>query len=366
MDKRIRIAGIAAAIAFSIIIWTSPSSGPPIPSPETTVSGNERVEVLATDLERPWGIAPTQDRIFITEQDGNIRVFQDGSLNPEPYLVLRPAESFEGGLLGIDTHPDFESGVHSLFVYMTYEEEDELWNKIVRIDEKNNQIDGITTIFDRIPGSKFSNGGVLKFGPDGKLYIGTGSVSDSSHGSQRVNSLEGKILRINEDGTIPNDNPFEDSPVYSLGHRNPKGLAWDTSMNLFVTEIGPTKNDEINLVYPGNNFGWPDFQCSGSEDSKQPLKCFDPSIEPGGIIFYSGSKLNFNNTLIMASLRSTSLFEVTIENNQIESQTSILSGLGRIKDVVEGPDESLYIITSNTDGKGFPRPGDDKLIRLVK
>ena len=203
--------------------------------------------------------------------------------------------------------------------------------------------------------------GIIKFGPDGKLYVGTGSVSESSHGSQDIQSLEGKILRLNDDGTIPDDNPFSDSPIFSFGHMNPKGLGWDNGGNLFVTEMGPSKNDEINLVQSGGNYGWPEQECSGNEEFIDPIICYDPAIEPGGIVFYYGDKIKLDNPLVLASLRASQLFNLEIDDEEVKSQTSILSGIGRIRDVAVGTDGHLYLITSNTDGKGFPDASDDKL-----
>jgi len=220
-------------------------------------------------------------------------------------------------------------------------------------------------ILSNIPGSAFSNGGALKFGPDGKLYSSTGSVSDSSYGAQDLQSLEGKILRLNDDGTIPDDNPFSGSPVFSYGHMNPKGLAWDKSGNLFVSEIGPSKNDEINLVQPGKNYGWPEQECFGDKKFIDPLICYDPAIEPGGIVFYYGDKLELENFLIMAGLRGSGLFSIDIGDNEIKTK-NILSGMGRIRDVIQGSDGYLYLITSNTDGKAFPDKDDDKLLRILK
>jgi len=283
----------------------------------------------------------------------------------DPLATLRTVNAFDGGLLGIAVHPNFEKN-HFLYVYFTYENDGKLWNKILKITESENKLVDVETIFDEIPGSAFSNGGILKFGPDGKLYAGTGTVSDSSHGSQDLQSLEGKILRLNDDGTIPDDNPFSDSPVFSYGHRNSKGMAWDESGNLFVTELGPTKNDEINLVQPGKNYGWPEQECAGSEKFVDPLVCYDPAMEPGGIVFYSGDKLNLENSLIMAGLRGSGLFSLNIDNNMIDEQKSIISGIGRIRDVNQGPDGYLYLITSNTDGKAFPDKNDDKLLRITK
>jgi len=364
MDKRIRIGGIVAAIIFAVLIWVSPSNPPPIPEPVTEY-GNEYVQILATNLEKPWAIDFAGDKIFVTEKAGHVRVIESGVLLDDPLATLRTANVFGGGLLGIAVHPAFDNN-HFIYVYYTYEKDGVLWNKILRITESNNKLDAAKTIFDKIPGSVYNNGGIIKFGPDGKLYVGTGTVSDSSHGSQDLQSLEGKILRLNDDGTTPEDNPFSDSPVFSYGHRNSKGMAWDESGNLFVTELGPTKNDEINLVQPGKNYGWPEQECAGSEKFVDPLVCYDPAIEPGGIVFYSGDKLNLENSLIMAGLRGSGLFSLNIDNNMIDEQKSIISGIGRIRDVNQGPDGYLYLITSNTDGKAFPDKNDDKLLRITK
>jgi len=363
MDKRIRIAGIAAAIIFAVLIWVSPSNPPPIPEPITEYS-NESVQILATNLEKPWAIDFADDKIFVTEKAGLVRVIESGVLLDDPLATLRVANVFGGGLLGIAVHPAFDNN-HFIYVYYTYEKDGAFWNKILRITELNNKLDAAKTIFDNMPGSVHNNGGIMKFGPDGKLYVGTGSISESSHGPQDIQSLEGKILRLNDDGTIPNDNPFSDSPIFSFGHMNPKGLGWDNEGNLFVTEMGPSKNDEINLVQPGGNYGWPEQECSGNEEFIDPIVCYDPTIEPGGIVFYYGDKIKLDNPLVLASLRASQLFNLEIDD-EVKSQTSILSGIGRIRDVVIGPDDYLYLITSNTDGKGFPDASDDKLLRIVK
>ena len=365
MDKKIRIAGIIAALVVSVIILTSPSEPPPIPQPNISESGSEAVEILATNLKKPWAIDFADNRIFITEKTGKIRVVQSNVLLDEPLATLRTADVFGGGLLGIAVHPDFSNN-HFLYVYYTYEQDGKLWNKILRITESENKIHDAVTILDKIPGSKFSNGGVLKFGPDDNLYITTGAGSDSSHAAQDLQSLAGKILRLNDDGSIPVDNPFSNSPVFSYGHSNPRGMDWDKFGNLYVTELGPSKNDEINLVVKGQNYGWPEQQCHSNEEFVDALGCYDPSIEPGGIVFYSGDKLEFQNYMIMAAMSPENLDKLEINEEGIISQKSILSGLGRIRDVNEGPDGFLYLITSNTDGKAFPDSNDDKLVRILK
>jgi len=365
VDKKLRIGGIVAALIASAIILSSPNESPPIPPPTTSESGNESVEVLATNLQKPRAIDFADDRIFVTEKIGRIRVIQDGVLLQEPLATFRTADVFDGGLLGIAVHPDFSNN-HFLYVYYTYEENNSLWNKIIRITESDNKLQDATTIIDKIPGSQFSNGGIIKFGPDDKLYVGTGSVSDSSNFSQDLQSLAGKTLRLNGDGSIPNDNPFPNSPVFSYGHRNIQGMAWDGSANLYISELGPSKNDEINLIRAGQNYGWPDQECLGDEEFIDAFICYDPSIEPGGIVIYSGETIAVGNNIIMASLRTSNLYKLDIDEEGLISQKSILSGIGRIRDVSQGPDGSLYLITSNTDGKGFPDSTDDKLLRILK
>jgi glucose/arabinose dehydrogenase len=364
MDKRLRIAGIVGAIIFSIVVLTSPDDPIPLPELPSDELGNNSVEILAENLENPRSIAFAGDRIFVTEKDGRIRVVFNNELLVEPLATLRPADVFDGGLLGITIHPNFENN-HFLYVFLTYEEDKVLWNKILRITESNNKLKDAITIFDKIPGSVFTNGGFLKFGPDGKLYVGTGTVSDSSHLPQDLDSLSGKILRLNDDGTIPKDNPYTDSPVYSLGFRNPQGMTWDKTGNMYVIDLGPDKNDEINLIKAGKNFGWPEQECLGNEKFEGAVMCYDPGIEPGGILFYSGDTIQLEHSFVMTSLRALNLYQLDPEEG-LKSQKSILSGVGRVRDVIQGPDGSLYVLTSNTDGKGFPDRMDDKLMRILK
>jgi glucose/arabinose dehydrogenase len=365
MNKKIQVIAIVGAIIFSIFVLTSPDTETLIPLPKPNpYSENDSVIILAENLNKPRAIAISDDRIFVTEKDGYIRVIQNNTLLESPLATFRTANVFDGGLLGIAVHPDFSNN-HFLYVFLTYEENGNLWNKILRIIEDENKLKNVEIIFDKIPGSSFTNGGFLKFGPDKKLYVGTGTISDDSHLPQDITSLSGKILRLNDDGTIPDDNPFSNSPVYSLGHRNPQGMTWDDNDNLFVAEFGPEKNDEINLIKAGKNYGWPEQQCSGNPDFENAILCYDPSIEPGGILFYSGDRINFESPFIMASMRASNLYQVDFEDG-LSSQKSILSGNGRIRDVVEGSDGSIYLITSNTDGKGFPDALDDKLLRILK
>ena len=365
MDKKTRILAIAAAVAVSIIIITSPSNSIVIPKPTASPLGTDAVQIVATNLQKPWSIASGDGKIFFTEKVGRIRVIDNGILVNESVADLRVADITDAGLLGITTHPDYEKN-HYIYVYYTYQEGSTLWNKVLRITESNDRIVDAMTILDKIPAAEFDNGGVIKFGPDEKLYVGTGDATDQNL-AQNQTSLAGKILRLNDDGTIPQDNPFPNSPVYSLGHRNPQGLTWDEKGNMFETEEGPTRNDEINLIKAGQNYGWPNQECSGSTGFQTALMCYNPSIEPAGIIFYSNGKLALKNSLILATLRGNILYQLTTQQNgTITDQKIILEGIGRIRDVNEGTDGFLYIITSNTDGRGFPDQNDDKLLRIVK
>ena len=363
MNKKIRIAAIIGAVIFSVIILSSPSNPIVIPEPTANSTGTKYVEIIATNLQKPWAMDFADDRIFFTEKVGKIRIIDSGVLLEEPLANLHVEDVTDGGLLGLVLHPDFEHN-HYLYVFYTYAEENKLWNKVIRITESENKLTDAVVILDKIPGAEFDNGGVIKFGPDEKLYIATGDATDK-HAAQDLESLSGKILRLNDDGTTPSDNPFRNL-VFSYGHRNPQGMAWDKSGNLYVTEHGPTKNDEINLVKAGQNFGWSDQECSGGENFVDPLVCYNPSLEPAGIVFYSSNKLDLGNDLIMATLRGTNLYQLTIDDGIVTAQKSILGGAGRIRDVNEGPDGYLYILTGNTDGRGFPDKTDDKLFRIVK
>ena len=362
MLRKFQIIGIAGALIFSALVLTDslPSNSPPLPAPTI-----DTAEILVTNLDKPWAIAFADERIFVSEKSGKIHVVTPSGKLDSPLISLQTPDIFGGGLLGITTHPDFENN-HYLYAYYTYEENENLWNKVIRITEENSKAVEVITILDKIPGSAFSNGGVIKFGPDGKLYVGTGSVSDYSDEPQNLDSLAGKILRLNDDGTIPSDNPFEKSFVFTLGHRNPTGLAWNSQGQMYATDSGPTKNDEINLIKAGSNYGWPEVQCfSKIVNLVNPLECFDPGLEPGGIIFYSGDKFDIDNQMMLATQKATNLFKVQINDDGVNLDR-ILSGVGRIRDVGQGPDGYVYIITTNTDGKAFPAPDDDKLLRILK
>lgn len=286
MDKRLRIAGIAAAVAFSIFVLASPSKPLPLPDPSATRAAGASAAVLATGLDNPRSIAFAGGDVLVAEKGGAVRVVRDGAMLGAPLVVLRAADGFSAGLLGIEAHPGFGDGSPYVYAYHTYEGSGgELFNKVLRLYAPGGGVSASAVLVDGIPGSRFSNGGAMAFGPDGMLYVGTGSVSDSLHLAQDPSSLAGKILRMDAGGGVPPDNPSPGSYVYASGLRDPQGLAWDADGRMYASDTGPSKNDEINIVVPGANYGWPEYECSDDHPPgySAAAACFDPAIGPGGL-----------------------------------------------------------------------------------
>ena len=336
---------------------------------------NVKVVTVAENLEIPWEIAFAPDgRIFFTERVGNLRVIENGQLNPEPVIIL-DVGTVEGGLLGLALDPNFEQN-HFLYLYYTYFEFPFTYNKVVRFTEKNNSLLDEFILVDKIPGAEIHDGGRLKFGPDEKLYITTGDAGNSNS-AQDLNSLSGKILRINPDGTIPSDNPFADSMIFSYGHRNPQGLDWDpVTGKLVATEHGPSgergvAHDEVNVVEAGKNYGWP--KIIGGEHDPEFV---DPIIHtgedtwaPSGATFYDSKNIpEWTNKYFVATLRGAHLrmLDLNLEENQVISSEALFSNTyGRLRDASIGPDGNLYLLTSNRDGRGAPAENDDRILKII-
>ncbi|MBI2652007.1 PQQ-dependent sugar dehydrogenase, partial [Candidatus Woesearchaeota archaeon] len=241
------------------------------------------------------------------------------------------------------------------FVYVYYTHQN--GNRVSRF-VLNEKLEDEFILLDNIPNARFHDGGRIKFGPDENLYITTGDATVPSS-AQDINSLAGKILRMNKDGTIPADNPFGNY-VYSYGHRNPQGLAWHTvTKELYASEHGPTKNDEINKIAEGKNYGWPNECNEISKEYVNPIRCYSEfTLAPSGIAFYK-------NDLYIAGLRGTHLRKIIFDKDYktILHEEELFSDLGRIRDVVEH-EGYLYIATSNRDGRGIPKLNDDRILRL--
>jgi glucose/arabinose dehydrogenase len=357
-------AAVVAAVVVAIILVSLPTTPVPLPAPEQANATG--IEIVASNLEVPWAIDFADDgRIFFTERVGRVRVIDDGKLIEEPVFTKEVARMSEAGMLGLALDPDFIEN-EQIYVYYTYEDNGKLSNRVSKLVKSgssyNEQI-----LIDNIPAAGIHDGGRIKFGPDEKLYITTGDAAVPEL-AQHNTSRAGKILRINSDGSIPEDNPFPNSPIYSMGHRNPQGLAWHPiTKELYVTEHGPTGNDEINIIKAGGNYGWPLEQCSKSEIEGyiDAVVCYQVSVAPSGATFYSSDKLPYVNDLFFGTLRGAHVEHMIFESGSLKLE-NFLEGFGRIRDVVEGPDGYLYIATSNRDGRGEPAPDDDKILRITK
>lgn len=337
------------------------------------------VEVVAKNLEIPWGITflPNGD-MLVTERPGRLlRIDKNGAKTPITLAnssgnIPGTKHVGEGGLLGVALHPNYSEN-NIIYLYQTSESEsgDRLINRVEQYKLVDNQLkrDSDTkTIIDNIPGAVYHDGGRIAFGPDGKLYITAGDATNEDwaqiYQSGTKKDLAGSILRLNPDGSIPQDNPF-DSPVWSYGHRNPQGLTWDNQGRLWSTEHGRSGLlsglDEINLIKPGNNYGWPDSEGDTvKEGTVGPVEHSgaDTTWAPASALYWGGS-------IFFGGLRGEALYEAILENGEmVEVKSHFKNKYGRIRTVVKGPDGMFYLTTSNRDGRGSPVAADDRIIRV--
>ncbi len=329
-----------------------------------------QVQSVVEYLDIPWAIDISEDgRIFFTERDGELRVITNGTLNPVPvHTFVAPfISNGEGGLMGIALDKDFLTNGYIYLMY-TYGEKGTFYNRVVRMRVEGNTAFQEDILVDRIPGGRVHNGGRIKIGPDGYLYITTGDAGIRDL-AQDVNSLAGKILRIGTDGSIPPDNPFPGSPVYALGFRNPQGLAWNDKNMLYATDHGETNHDEINLIVPGGNYGWPltiGYEELKGYDLIQPiLQSVDETWAPGSAAFISSGPRK--GQLLVSMLRGNGLLAITFDESGtqvVDVEPLLLDTYGRLREVYQADDGSIYITTSNKDGRGVIHFGDDKIIQI--
>lgn len=326
------------------------------PQPENKQS----VQIVAENLNVPWDIVFLPDGdLLVTERPGTLK-----RLGKNPTAITVPSvNSFgEGGLMGIALHPDFAKN-NLIYLYFTAKT-DGTKNRVVRFKLENNQLIEDRLIIDNIPSALYHDGGQIAFGPDGLLYITTGD-SEKPQLAQDLNSLAGKTLRLTADGNIPADNPFG-SAVWSYGHRNAQGIAWDSQGRLWQTEHGRSGVlsgfDELNRIEKGKNYGWPTIQ--GSERStglETPIinSTATETWAPSGLAFVNGK-------LYFAGLRGSTLYqaEVDEQGNAVNLKKYFAGVYGRLRAVVLGPDGYLYFTTSNRDGRGTVRSGDDKILKI--
>ncbi|MFI1619372.1 PQQ-dependent sugar dehydrogenase [Streptomyces lydicus] len=349
----------------------SAGAGAPSATPSATAppaKGSVKVTAtLTTGLKSPWGVAvlPGGDLLVGSRDTGKIvRVAADGGKTTELGSVPGVDPGGEGGLLGIAVSSTFGTD-HQVYAYFTTASD----NRIARMiyDEKRpagDQLGAPDTILRGIPKGQIHNGGRLAFGPDKMLYAGTGETGDKGLAQDKA-SLGGKILRMTPDGEPAHGNPAADSVVYDYGHRNVQGLAWDSDHRLWASEFGQDTWDELNLIEPGRNYGWPEVE--GKAKGRQTGAGFTDPVEvwktkdasPSGIAYAKGS-------IWMASLRGERLWRIALNGTKpVAAPEAFLKGTyGRLRTVVATDDGGLWLVTSNTDGRGTPHKGDDRILRL--
>lgn len=333
---------------------TATTPGPSASSSGAPGEGGVGVQVLAKDLEAPWGLAFLPDGSgLVTERDSaRILSVAPGGAVEEVQRLPEVDGGGEGGLLGIAVSPAYETD-KSVFVYYTTRTD----NRIARLTLGGRP----TPIVTGIPRSGIHNGGRLAFGPDGFLYAGTGDASKTGL-SQDRRSLGGKILRMTTAGRAAPGNPFKGSLVWSVGHRNVQGLAWDEQKRLYASEFGQNRFDEVNLIQPGRNYGWPTVEGKTADRRfVAPLVTWQTSeASPSGAAV-TGS------TLVVAALRGQRLWLVPLDGKGGvgEPAAALEDEYGRLRHVGNAPDGSLWVLTSNRDGRGQPTEDDDRIIRIV-
>lgn len=347
-------------------------------APESLEPVAWKVEVVAENLYVPWSVVFIgTDHLLVSERSGAVREIVAGKLMAEPlYQFNDTAAEGEAGLMGLAVDPVFSSNGF-LYACYTYRNDNDLYNRVVRL--KRDALGELILdriLLDDIPSASNHAGCRLLFAPDGTLFITTGDAMQPES-AQDVDSLAGKILRINSDGTIPVDNPFAASPLYSFGHRNPQGLAWDASTGLlYETEHGPSGfdgppgGDEINVIRAGANYGWPVVSHERTQEGTiSPLIVFTPAEAPASAMIYNGRIFpQFTGNLFFGALRGEGLVRVEISGSERLNPShveKIIQDVGRVRDVVEGPDGYIYFTTSNRDGRGEVKQGDDKVYRLI-
>lgn len=337
-----------------------------------------KIETVAEGLSVPWSIIfPTDTKMYVSERTGSIRVVENGQLQANPIFQFEDVtQQDESGLMGLALDPNYESN-HWLYACYTYSDNGKLSDKVVQLSDQDSSMRVTATVIDQIPAANYHAGCRIHFGPDDKLYISTGDARQPEL-AQNLDSLAGKILRLNADGSIPDDNPFKNSPVYSYGHRNPQGFDWSPTHDVIVeTEHGPTivdgaaGGDEINIIEKGQNYGWPVVSHREHREGMiDPQEIFTPAIAPGSGMFYTRDVLpQYTNTFLVGMLKGEGILQVYFNRDdprQIDHYQKVEGiNYGRIRDVVEGPDGFIYFTTSNTDGRGQVHPGDDKILRIV-
>lgn len=372
------VGGVLVVSLGVFYYWYVADRGPGVPLSTGLIDAwrddvvDYRIEEIANGLEVPWSIVFTSsNRMLVTERPGRLRVIENGKLREEPLHVFPEVSTIgEEGLMSIVLDPDYNK---NKFIYasLAYESERGMFVKVVRFTDEETSLADETIILDGIPAARYHAGCRIAFGPDGKLYVTTGDSFDRQL-AQDLNSLAGKVLRINDDGSIPEDNPFEGSPVWSYGHRNPQGMAWDANGDLYISEHGPSVidgprgGDEINKIVKGANYGWPLVSHGKLLEGTEPaIEVFTPAEAPASLLIYSSGVLpQFKGNLFFGALVGEGIIRMIPDGDDFKIE-KMQTEYGRIREVMQGPDGTIYFTTSNRDGRGKPKTGDDKIYRIA-
>jgi glucose/arabinose dehydrogenase len=337
-------------------------------------------ETIASGLNTVWDVVWGPDNvIWFTERPGTI-----SRLDPTSHAVTRVGqiavlENGEGGLMGLALHPDFAAQPY-VYVAHTYASPSGARNRVVRMRYDGHALGAPEVLFDNIPASSIHNGSRLVIGPDRLLYITTGDASNGANGQDR-GTPAGKILRLTLEGAPAPGNAFG-TAVFTYGHRNPQGLVFAPNGMLYSTEHGPSDNDEVNLIESGRNYGWPDVhgRCDGDIGSSEltfcnannvvePLAQWTPTIAPAGLAYYDATLIpGWKGSLLFTTLKDASLYRLTLsaDGRAVTHQERLFTNqFGRLRDVLVAPDGSVYLATSNRDGRGSPSSSDDRIIRVT-
>lgn len=343
---------------------TAPGTAPSGDATEPAPPAKGSVKVLRTvaeGLRTPWGLAPLPGGgLLVSSRDDGTIIRIDDRTGRKTVLgtVSGVSPAGEGGLLGIALSPGFASD-HMIYAYFTSASD----NRIVRVlyDERKppgEQLGAPDTVFKGIPKGQVHNGGRIAFGPDGMLYAGTGESGERGLSQDRT-SLGGKILRLTPEGEPAPGNPFPGSPVYSYGHRNVQGLAWDGRQRLFASEFGQDTWDELNAIKPGANYGWPKAEGRSSDTAFQnPIaQWHTDDASPSGIAYVKG-------VIWMAGLKGQRLWRIPLKGTEASAppQAFLTGTYGRLRTVVAAGGDKVWLVTSNTDGRGRPGKGDDRVL----
>ena len=339
-----------------------------------------RTETVAGGFDAIWELAwGPGGQLWVTERPGGIWRVEPATGRKTKVGNVAVDEAGEGGLMGMAFHPDFAANPW-IYVAHTYSGGGDVRNRVVRLRYADGALGQPQVLVDNIPGSAIHNGSRVVVGPDRLLYVTTGDAADGSRAQDR-SSLAGKILRLTLDGAPAPGNPFG-TAVYSLGHRNPQGLVFAPSGVLYESEHGPSDNDEVNIIQPGRNYGWPDVhgKCDGDagRDERafcqansvvEPLTTWTPTIAPAGIDYYDSERIpGWRGSLLLTSLKGSALYRLTLspDGRSITSVEVLFDGrFGRLRDVLVAPDGAVYVGTSNRDGRGNPSAGDDRIVKIV-